>query len=115
MAKKHLIKVRIENDICWLGDISVKDLKEKLSVIEVEQLAKGIFDLEIEEDYGYKHREFALVGSRNETEAEEKRRLKANEIARAKAKLVKQKNAERRDKSERTTYDRLKAKFERDQ
>ena len=114
MDRKNLIDVHIQHDIDWLAG-TVDELIDKLSSIKAEQLEKDVFGLYIDEDRCYDEVEYHLFGYRKETPAEKKKRLKAEELSRAKAKIVKQKNAESRDKSERTTYERLKAKFEGNQ
>ena len=116
MAKKHtanLVRTQIESYIEWLGDTTVEDLIARLNSVKAEQLDKGFFDLYIEKEYGWGDGDdtYNLIGYRNETPAEKKRRIAEDKKEREHKATQKQKNAERKDKSEKTTYERLKKKF----
>ena len=113
MAKKK-IRVTVEGYVDWLEDSTVDEVIARLISIKEEWLGKGVSGLFFESNYSNDSDSLDLVGDRDETDAEEKRRLKSEAVVKERAKALKIKNAERRDKSERTTYERLKAKFEGD-
>ena len=111
MRQKQIKHNQILRTYCNFDGQSIIDLISTLKVWIEESSQRGFDNLRLVQDYSVNRGYYNLIGDRMETEDEHEMRVKHEEAAAKKHKMLKEKNKLKTEERERKEYERLKIKF----